>query len=176
MSLLLALILYAAPPERAVLIYPHERVWFRRVFYTAHQRALQRELQKRFVVDVHEQVGTAGDLSNIDVRGAKLLVLSGHGSPFALSLQGRGERTLDTSQFARLRAFLSQLAPDATIILQSCDTGLGFAWIVKRAAGPNRRVIAAKGEIPRDGLQITSLLPLDVTITCEGGWDCTLRL
>ena len=176
MSLLLALILYAAPHERAVLIYPHERVWFRRVFYTRHQRALQRELQKRFVVDVHEQVGTAGDLFSIDVRGAKLLVLSGHGSPFALSLQGRGERTLDASQFARLKTFLSQLAPDGTIILQSCDTGLGFAWIVKRAAGANRRVIAANGDIPPDGLQITSLAPLNVTITCEGGWDCTLRL
>jgi hypothetical protein len=176
MSLLLALILYAAPSERAVLIYPREHAWLRRIFYTSHQRVLQRELQKRFAVDVHDQVGTADALFNTDVRGAKLLVLSGHGSPFALSLQGRGDRTLDASQFARLKAFLSQLAPDATIVLQSCDTGLGFAWIVKRAAGPNRRVIAAKGEIPPDGLQITSLLPLDVTITCEGGWDCTLRL
>ncbi len=176
MLLFVALMLAGAPRERAVLIYPHERVWLRRVFYNAHQKELQGELKKRFDVDVHEQVGTADEFFNVDVRGANLLVLSGHGCPFAISLRGHDERTLDASQFARLQTFLSQLAPDATIILQSCDTGLGFAWIVKRAAGPNRRVIAAKGDIPRDGLQITSLLPLGVTIMCKGGWDCTLRL
>ena len=175
MLLLLAL-LFAAPRERAVLVYPREHLWFHRLFYNAHQQQLQRELEKRYDVDLHEQVGTVDALFNIDVRGAKVLVLSGHGSPFAMSLHGRGERTLDVTQLDRLRGFLSQLAPDATIVLQSCDTGLGFAWVVKRAAGPNRRVIAAGGEIPRDGLRITSLLPLDVTITCEDGSDCTLRL
>ena len=175
MLLLLAL-LFSAPRERAVLIYPREHAWFHRLFYNAHQRALCRELEKRYALDVHEQIGTADALFSIDVRDAKVLVLSGHGSAFAMSLRGRGERTLDVTQIERLRTFLSQLAPDATIILQSCDTGLGFAWIVKRAAGPNRHVIAANGEIPRDGLRITSLLPLDVTITCEDGRDCTLRL
>jgi hypothetical protein len=175
MVLLIALLL-AAPRDRAVLVYPREHVWLRRVFYNAHQRQIRRELEKRFDVDVHEQVGTADALFDIDVRGAKLLVLSGHGCPFALSLSGRDERTLDASKFERLRAFLSQLAPDATIVLQSCDTGLGFAWIVKQAAGPNRRVIAAEGDIPRDGLRITSLAPLDVTITCEDGRDCKLSL
>ena len=174
--LLLVALLLAAPRDRAVLVYPHEHLWFRRIFYNAHQRQLQRDLQKRFDVDVHEQVGTADALFDIDVRGAKLLVLSGHGCPFAISLSGRDERTLDSSKFERLRAFLSQLAPDATIVLQSCHTGLGFAWVVKRAAGPNRRVIAADGDFPRDGLQITSLAPLDVTITCAGGRDCTMRL
>src|SRR2546430_3821446 len=175
MLLLLALLL-SAPRERAVLVYPREHAWFHRLFYNGHQRALCRELDKRYDLDVHEQVGTAEALYNIDLRGAKVLVLSGHGSPFAMSLRGRSERTLDMTQVERLRTFLSRLAPDATIVLQSCDTGLGFAWIVKRAAGPNRHVIAAKGEIPRDGLRITSLLPLDVTITCEDGRDCTLRL
>ncbi len=176
MLLFIALMLAGAPRERAVLIYPRERAWFRRVFYTAHQRNLQRELRKQFDLDVHENVGTADELFRTEIRGANLLVLSGHGCPFALSLGGREERTLDASQFARLQTFLSQLAPDATIILQSCDTGLGFAWVVKRAAGPNRRVIAANGDIPRDGLKITSLQPLNVTIMCEGEWDCTLRL
>ena len=175
MLLLLALML-AAPRDRAVLVYPHEHLWFRRIFYNAHQRQLQRDLQKRFDVDVHEQVGSADALFDIDVRGAKLLVLSGHGCPCAMSLSGRDERTLDATKFERLRTFLSQLAPDATIVLQSCDTGLGFAWIVKRAAGPNRQVIAADGDIPRDGLRVTSLAPLDVTITCTGSRDCTVRL
>jgi hypothetical protein len=174
--LLLVALMLATPRDRAVLVYPHEHVWLRRVFYNAHQRHLRRELEKRFDVDVHEQVGTADALFNVDVRGAKLLVLSGHGCPFAMSLSGRDERTLDASKLERLRAFLSQLAPDATIILQSCDTGLGFAWIVKQAAGPNRRVIAADGDIPPDGLRITSLVPLDVTITCTGSRDCTVRL
>ena len=174
--LLLVGLMLAAPRDRAVFVYPHEHVWFRRIFYNAHQRQLQRELEKQFEVEVHEQVGTADALFNIDVRGAKLLVLSGHGCPFAMSLSGRDERTLDESKFEHLRSFLSQLAPDATIILQSCDTGLGFAWIVKQAAGPNRRVIAADGDIPRDGLRITSLAPLDVTITCTGSRDCTVRL
>ena len=177
MTLLLALLLHASVPrERAVLVYPREHAWFHRLFYNAHQNALQRELQKRFTLDVHRQVGSASELFDIDVRGAALLVLSGHGSPFAMSLGKRGERTLDSRQFERLQAFFSQLAPDATIILQSCDTGLGFAWIVKRAAGPNRHVVAAEGEIPREGLQITSVAPLDVTITCDDGRDCTLRL
>jgi len=177
MTLLLALLLHAAVPrERAVLVYPREHAWFRRLFYNAHQKALQRELAKRYALDVHKQVGDASALFDIDVRGAELLVLSGHGSAFAMSLGKRGERTLDSRQFERLQNFLAQLAPDATIVLQSCDTGLGFAWIVKRAAGPNRHVIAAEGEIPRDGLHITSLAPLDVTITCDDGRDCTLRL
>ena len=175
MLLLLAL-LFAAPRERAVLVYPREYAWFHRLFYNAHQRALCRELDKRYELDVHEQVGTADALFNIDIHGAKLLVVSGHGSAFAMSLRGRGERTLDVTQIERLHTFLAQLAPDATIVLQSCDTGLGFAWIVKRAAGPQRHVIAASGVIPRDGLRIRSLLPLDVTITCEDGRDCTLRL
>ena len=174
--LFLVALMLAAPRDRAVLVYPHEHLWFRRVFYNAHQRRLQRDLVKRFDVDVHEQIATADALFNIDVRGAKLLVLSGHGCPFAMSLSGRDERTLDASKFERLRGFLAQLAPDATIILQSCDTGLGFAWIVKRAAGPNRRVIAADGDIPPDGMRITSLAPLDVTMTCEGGRDCKLTL
>ena len=177
MTLLLALLLHAAAPrERAVLVYPRERALFRRLFYNAHQRGLQRELEKRFALDVHNKVSSAAELFDIDVRGAKLLVLSGHGSAFAMSFGKRGERTLDSRQFEKLQAFFDQLAPDATIILQSCDTGLGFAWIVKRAAGPNRHVIAAEGEIPRDGMQITSLAPLDVTITCDDGRDCTLRL
>ena len=177
MTLLLALLLHAvAPRERAVLVYPREHAWFRRLFYNAHQRQLQDQLGKRYALDVHDQVGSAEALFNIDVRGAEVLVLSGHGSAFAISLGKRGERTIDARQFDRLQKFFSQLAPDATIILQSCDTGLGFAWIVKRAAGANRHVIAAEGEIPRDGLQITSVAPLDVTITCDDGRDCTLRL
>ena len=175
MVLILALLL-SAPRERAVLVYPREHVWFRRVFHTPHQRQLRSELERRYDVDVHDQVGSADALFSVDVRGARLLILSGHGGPFAMSMNGRGERTLDSQQFDRLRTFLAQLAPDATIILQSCDTGLGFAWIVKRAAGPARHVIAADGEVPRDGLRITSLAPLNVTMTCEDGRDCTVRL
>src|SRR5438874_8120658 len=110
MLLWLAL-LCAAPCERAVLIYPREHVWFRRLFYNAHQRALCRELDTRYELAVHEQVGSADALFSIDVRGAKVLVLSGHGSAFAMSLRGRGERTLDMTQIDRLRTFLSQLAP-----------------------------------------------------------------
>ncbi|HEY6843260.1 MAG TPA: hypothetical protein VI391_03770 [Thermoanaerobaculia bacterium] len=175
MLFLLAALL-VQPRPRAVMIYPVERAWFHRLFHTAHQRALQHELSARFDLDVHDRVATAGALFAIDVRGAEVLVISGHGCPFAISMGNRAERTIDSSDFARLQAFFSGLAPDATIILQSCDTGLGFAWIVKRAAGPNRHVIAAMGEVPRDGLRITSLDPLNVTITCERGDDCTLRL
>ena len=183
MSLLVALMFSAmttAPRERAVLIYPRERAWFRRAFYNRHQKALQRELQERFAVEVYDQVATDEALFAIDVRGANLLVLSGHGCPYAISLNGRHGLTLDESDQARLKAFLSQLAPDATIILQSCYTGLGFARIVKRAAGPGRRVIAADGQIPRDGVVITSLAPIDVAITCRDDhgrpWNCKVRL
>ena len=183
MSILVALMVAAmttAPRERAVLIYPRERAWFRRAFYNRHQKELQQELQKRFAVEVHDQISSDRALFSIDVRGANLLVLSGHGCPYAMSFNGRHDRTLDESDQARLKAFLSQLAPDATIILQSCYTGLGFARIVKKAAGPGRRVIAAEGEIPRDGVVITSIQPLDVAITCRDGrgrpWDCKVRL
>jgi hypothetical protein len=162
--------------DRAVLIYPKERSWFRRVFYTSHQRALRQQLRSRFSIEVHKQVATADELLNIDVTGARLLVLSGHGDPFALSLGGE---KIKSSDVARLRAFFSALDEDATIVLQSCDTGRGFAWVVKEAAGPRRRVIAAKGTIPPDGVEITSLVPVDVRIRCRDHgrvWDCTIRM
>jgi len=166
--------------ERAVLIYPREVSLFRRLFYTAHQRDLRRLLGHRFDLDVHEQVATADTLFDVDVRGASLLVITGHGSPFALCLDGRDVRTIDAAHRDRLAAFFAQLAPDATIILQSCDTGRGFAHLVKDAAGPTRHVIAAKGDVPRDGLVIRSLEPLEVAITCRGedgrAYDCTVRL
>ena len=172
------LAMHSLARERAVVIYPREHALFRPLFHTSHQRDLVRSLRATFDVDVHEQIATADDLFAIDVRGASLLVISGHGNPFAMSLDGRDTRTLDAAQRDRLAAFFSALSPDATIVLQSCDTGRGFAWLVKEAAGPTRHVIAAKGTIPRDGLQI-GLAPLEVRITCrdEGReWDCTVRL
>jgi len=180
MLLLAAWMLVSAPRERAVLIYPRERVWFRRAFHTSHQRELQRQLQMRYALEVHDQVASDEALFAIDIRGAKLLVMSAHGCPYGMAFDGKHRTTLDESDQARLAAFFSQLAPDATIILQSCYTGLGFARIVKKAAGPERRVIAADGEIPRDGVVITSLEPLDVAITCRDergrAWDCKIRL
>jgi hypothetical protein len=107
-------------------------------------------------------------------------VLSGHGDPFAMYLGRRDVRTLDSTDLPRLRAFLDRLDPEATIVLQSCETGRGFAHLVKEAAGARRRVIAARGEVPPDGVRITSISPFDVTMTCGLGdakpWDCTLRL
>ena len=132
MFLFVAWMLVAAPRERAVLIYPRERVWFRRAFYNRHQHELQQELQRRYAVEVHDQVATEAALFAIDIRGAKLLVLSAHGGPYAMSFNGRGRVTVDASDQARLTEFFSQLAPDATIILQSCYTGLGFARTVKK--------------------------------------------
>ena len=180
MFLLVAWMLASAPRERAVMIYPRERIWLRRAFYNTHQHELQRQLQQRYAVEVHEQVATDAALFAIDIRGANLLVLSAHGGPYAMSFNGRRQRTVDGADQARLTAFFAQLAPDATIILQSCYTGLGFARIVKKAAGPNRRVIAAEGEIPSDGVVITSLAPLDVAITCRDNhgepWDCKVGL
>ncbi len=162
------------------MIYPRERTWFfRRVFHTAHQRALQRELRQQYDVEVFDDVATAGALFRIDVRGAKLLVISGHGCPWAISLDGRDAATLTETNIGSMRAFLSELAPDATIVLQSCDTGKYFANLVKQAAGPQRRVIAADGEVPRDGMSITSLQPLDVKLRCREPHhrlrDCTVR-
>ncbi|HKB81498.1 MAG TPA: hypothetical protein VKH35_17445 [Thermoanaerobaculia bacterium] len=178
MPFFLALLLIAAPlvpRERAVMIYPREHAVFRHVFYTRHQRDLQRELRREFDLQVHDQVGTADQMFAIDVRGARLLVLSGHGSPFSMSLDGRDAATLTGMSEPRLRAFFSELAPDATIILQSCYTGLSFARVVKEAAGPGRHVIAAYGEVPRDGLQITSLAPVDARLRCRHAPDCTVR-
>jgi hypothetical protein len=169
----------AEAAERAVLIYPKERPWFRRVFYTSHQRVLRAQLRERYQLDVHKQIATDDDLLRIDVTGARLLVISGHGDPFAMFLGANDRRTLDWHDLARLRNFFARLDAEATIVLQSCHTGRGFAWAVKEAAGPRRRVIAAKGVIPPDGLAITSLDPLEVRITCRGQrgpWDCTIRL
>ena len=169
----------AEAADRAVLIYPKERPWFRRVFYTAHQRALRTQLRARYDLDVHKQVATDRALLSIDVTGARLLVISAHGDPFAMFLGADKTRTLDSHDVGRLRRFFARLHPEATIILQSCHNGRGFAWAVKEAAGPHRRVIAAKGVIPPDGLRITSLDPIDVKITCRGRrgpWDCTIRL
>jgi len=169
----------AAARDRAVLIYPRERSLFGRIFYTSHQRVLRTQIAARYDTNVHEQVATREELFAIDVDGAKLLVISGHGDPFSMYLAGRTTRTLDGSDRARLTAFFDRLDPFATIVLQSCETGRGFAHLVKDAAGPTRRVIAARGEIPWDGLRITSLAPFDATIRCRNGrhaWDCTVRL
>lgn len=165
--------------ERAVLVYPRERSLFRRIFYTSHQRALRTQLALRYDVEVHEQIATDDALFAINVDGAKLLVVSGHGDPFSIYMAGRKTRTLDATDRARLAAFFDRLDPYATIVLQSCDTGRGFAHLVKEAAGPDRRVIAARGEIPWNGLRITSVAPFDATIRCQDGgrlWDCTVEL
>ena len=180
--LLLAVVLLAPVAEareRAVLIYPRERVWFRRLFYTSHQRELRARIEQRYDTTVYEQVASENALFAADVDGATLLVLSAHGDPFSMYFASRKDRTLDASDRAKLAQFLSRLDPFATIVLQSCQTGRGFAHLVKEAAGPHRRVIAARGLIPRDGLRVTSVAPFDVTIDCdEGGrrWDCTVRL
>ena len=178
-----ALLLLCAPlalaRDRAVLIYPRERSLFRRIFYTRHQRELQGRIAARYDIDVRAQVATAEELFATSVDGARLLVISGHGGPFFISMTGRETRTLDWRDRSRLTRFFDRLAPDATIVLQSCDTGRGFAHVVKDAAGPARRVIAARGEIPWDGLIITSVEPFDATIECSDGrhrWDCTVRL
>lgn len=176
---LLVFTLASYASERAVMIYPRERPWFRRVFYTRHQRELRATLAKRFLVEVHEQVATDDDLLRIDVRGAKLLVISAHGSATAMFFDRGTDRTLDAGDLDRLRAFFAQLDPEATIILQSCNTGKGLAWTVKEAAGPHRRVIAAKGTVPTKGMTISSLDPVKVDLRCRGkrgGWDCRVEL
>ena len=180
---LIAFLLICAPVayarDRAVLIYPRERAFFRRVFYTPHQTALRKRLEKTYDVTVHKQVASDEEFFAIDVDGAKLLVISGHGDAFSISMNGRESRTLDSSDSDRLAEFFSRLDPFATIVLQSCDTGRGFAHLVKDAAGLTRRVIAANGEVPWNGMRITSVAPFDVTIRCRDharSWDCTLRL
>jgi len=165
--------------ERAVLVYPREHGRFRRVFYTEHQRELRDRLSTEYDLDVHVQVATDEEIFAIDVAGAKLLVLSGHGDPFAMHFSGRTSRTLDATDRAKLEHFFATLDPHATIVLQSCSTGRGFAHLVKEAAGPDRMVIAASGEVPWNGLQITSLAPFDATLRCRTGirrFDCTVRL
>ena len=177
--LVAALAFPAFARDRAVLVYPKEHGLFRRIFYSRHQKELQQQLASRYDVEKHDQIGSARQLFAIDVAGAKLLVLSAHGDPYSMHFTGRKERTLDARDRERLKIFLSRLAPDATIVLQSCDTGRGFAHLVKEAAGPSRKVIAARGEVPANGLQITSVAPFDATILCDGRaarWDCTLRL
>lgn len=181
--ILVAVLLFASAAQardRAILIYPKERSLFRRVFYTSHQRKLVEKIARRYDVEVHEQIDTDEALFDIDVAGAKLLVISGHGDPFAMYLARRDQRTLDATDKARLARFLDRLDPTATIVLQSCHTGRGFAHLVKETAGPLRRVIAARGEIPWNGVRITSVAPFDATITCglraSEQWDCTVRL
>jgi hypothetical protein len=181
--LLLAVVIAAAPfaeaRERAVMIYPKERSWFRRIFYTSHQRELRARIGARYDTLVREQVSSDEELFAVDIDGANLLVLSAHGDPFSMYFAGKKNRTLDATDRARLARFFDRLDPFATIVLQSCHTGRGFAHLVKEAAGPTRRVIAARGEIPWNGLRITSVAPFDATIHCQDGgqlWDCTVRL
>src|SRR5260370_32492638 len=102
MFLLVAWMVAAAPRERAVMIYPREHVWFRRAFYNRHQHHLQRELQKRYVVEVHDQIATETPLFSIDIPGAKLLVLSAHGGPYAISFNCLGNHTVHASHQTRI--------------------------------------------------------------------------
>jgi hypothetical protein len=180
--ILVAVLLFTSVAEardRAVLVYPRERSIFRRVFYTPHQGALRDVLSERFELDVHVQIATDDAIFAIDVDGAKLLVLSGHGDTFAMHFAGKKSRTLDATDRDRLAKFFDRLDPDATIVLQSCNTGRGFAHLVKSVAGARRHVIAARGEVPWNGLQITSIAPFDATMRCRDRskrWDCTVRL
>jgi hypothetical protein len=180
--ILVAVMLYASVAEardRAVMVYPRERSIFRRIFYTTHQGVLRDLLRERFDLDVHVQVATDDAIFAINVDGAKLLVLSGHGDVFSMRFAGKKNRTLDASDSDRLAKFFARLDPDATIVLQSCNTGRGFAHLVKSAAGARRHVIAASGEVPWNGLQIESVTPFAATIRCRNGskrWDCTVRL
>jgi hypothetical protein len=180
--LALAVLLLASPAqrrERAVFIYPRERTFFRRTFYTAHQRELRARLAGRYQVETVEQVADQEALFAANVDGASLLVLSAHGDPFSMHFASRAVRTIDSADLGRLRSFLSRLDPRATIVLQSCDTGRGFAHLVKEAAGPARTVIAARGRVPVDGMQIVSASPIDVVMHCDDrvpSWDCTIRL
>ncbi|HEX7150888.1 MAG TPA: hypothetical protein VF618_05325 [Thermoanaerobaculia bacterium] len=170
---------FAETRDRAVMIYPRERWSLWPVFYTPHQNGLRKQLRERYAVDVHRQVATDDALFSVDITDAKLLVISAHGDPFSMYFASRTSRTLDATDRGRLAAFLERLDPDATIVLQSCHTGRGFAHLVKQLAGPSRTVIAAKGEVPWDGVHITSMEPFDVRITCEDEgkiWDCTVRL
>ena len=179
LAVLLLFPLLAQARQRAVLVYPKERSWFRRVFYTSHQRQLVTRLAATYDLDVHQQVSDERTLFDIDVDGARLLVLSAHGDPFSMYFGNRKNRTLDASDRARLAQFFDRLDPFATIVLQSCHTGRGFAHVVKAAAGPTRRVIAARGEVPWNGLRITSMAPFDAAMECQDGrrrWDCTVRL
>lgn len=179
LAVLLVVPMLAEARERAVLIYPKERSWFRRIFYTPHQAALRARIAAVYDVTVHEQVSDERQLFDVDVEGAELLILSAHGDPHSMYFGSRQKRTLDSSDRERLARFLDRLDPFATIVLQSCHTGRGLAHLVKEAAGPTRRVIAAKGEVPWNGLRVTSVSPFDVIIDCdEGGrrWDCTVRL
>jgi hypothetical protein len=179
LAVLLLFAPFADARERAVFVYPRERALFRHLFYTSHQRVLRERAGEAYDVVIHEQVATDEALFAVDVDGATLLVLSAHGDPFSMYFAGRKVRTLDSTDRVRLEQFFSRLDPFATIVLQSCKTGLGFAHLVKEAAGPTRRVIAARGEVPWNGLQITSLAPFEATIHCDDGgrsWDCTLRL
>ena len=180
--IIVAILFFASVAEardRAVLVYPRERSIFRRIFYTTHQGKLRELLSERYDLDVHVQIATDDAIFAIDVDGAKLLVLSGHGDPFSMHFAGKKSRTLDATDRDRLAAFIDRLAPDATIVLQSCNTGRGFAQLIKELAGPLRRVIAARGEVPWNGLQITSVVPFEATMRCRDGskrWDCTVRL
>ena len=179
LAVLMLVPLIAQARERAVLVYPKERSWFRRIFYTSHQRALRARIAARYDIRVHEQVSNDRELFDIDVDDAQVLVLSAHGDPFSMYFANRRRRTLDATDRARLERFFDRLDPFATIVLQSCHTGRGFAHVVKEAAGPTRRVIAARGEIPWNGLRITSVAPFDVAIDCHDGgrrWDCTVQL
>ena len=161
------------------MIYPRERYLFRRVFYNAHQRELRARIGERYDVEVHEQIASDDALFDVDIDGAKLLVLSAHGDPFSMYFAARNERTLDATDREKLKTFFDRLDPHATIVLQSCHTGRGFAHLVKEAAGPRREVIAARGWVPKDGMEITSIAPFAVKIHCGDGsqrWDCTLWL
>lgn len=162
-----------------MLIYPKERIWFRPVFYSAHQKQLRTQIEKTYDTTIYEQIATDDALFDVDVDGAKLLVLSAHGDPFSMYFADRKKRTLDATDREKLKAFFDRLDPHATIVLQSCHTGRGFAHLVKEAAGPERSVIAARGWVPKDGMRITSVAPFDVAIACGRPgrqWDCTLRL
>jgi hypothetical protein len=149
-------------------------------FSRAAQSKLISQIESHYLTHMAE-VGTEDELYRTPVAGAKLLVIGGHGTPTSIALGGPDDpcgvdcdekRYIDRSDVEELRSFFNQLAPDATILLNSCSTAWNgeennIAAVIKRAAG-DRQVIAAGDWVPADWVRITSYEPFDAVIYT---WD-----
>jgi hypothetical protein len=166
----------ATMPE-AIITYPAydpaRGMPARQVFSEVIATSLDTPLSASYSMRRHRDIFEDADLYSIPLKGAKLLVLLGHGTPTSIAL-GEEEtdclkecderKYIDLSDEDELRKWFSTADRDLTILLPECSVGYGernLAQMVKRAA-QGRRVIAPNARMVANRIGIESAYPLKI--------------
>jgi hypothetical protein len=173
---MLELVLAAQLSIRAIAAYPaYDPLRANppvRVFAEAVHNSLVRPLENAYAFDSCV-AASEDDLYALDLQGAKLLVMMGHGTVTSIALDAEEDdctrecdekKYIDMSDEAELRTWFSSADPDLVIVLPDCWTGYGennLSQMVKRAA-QGRRVVASDAPVIASRIEVDSAYPLKV--------------